>query len=419
MSTMHLPVSRDVRMRGFSQRAEVGTVWQWIERHAARLGAEEVALENAAGRVLAKDVVASLDVPAFDRSAMDGYALRGDETIGAGEYNPLAFRVIGGALPGRPFDGTVGPGQAVRVMTGAPIPTGADAVVPAEYVQETSDGVEVAMAFGPGKHIGRLGEDLARGSTVLGAGRHLRPQDLGVLASLGMAEVQVVRQPRVRIVVTGEEIVAPGQPKNAQKIYDANSAMLVALVARDGGVLQAHLRTGDDPERIREAIAEPGADVTLVSGGSSVGTEDHAPRLLAELGDLTIHGVAMRPSSPAGAGRIGAMLVFLLPGNPVSCLCAYDFFAGRAIRLLGARPAQWPYPLQHARVARKIVSAIGRVDYCRVRVRDGEVEPLALSGASVLSSTTRADGFVVVPAESEGYGSGTRVEVYRYDAQWQ
>jgi molybdopterin molybdotransferase len=300
-------------------------------------------------------------------------------------------------------------------MTGAPLPAGADAVVPAEYARDTPQGIEAAQAFGPGKHVGRVGEDIARGAVVLSAGRRLRPQDVGVLASLGVAEASVIRQPQVRIVVTGNEVVAPGQAKGVHDIYDANSAMLHGLVARDGGRLQAHLRTGDDPSRIRDALSAPGADVVLVSGGSSVGTEDHAPRLLAEAGELAVHGVAMRPSSPAGFGRIGETLVFLLPGNPVSCLCAYDFFAGRAIRLLGGRPAQWPYPSQRAVVGRKIASAIGRVDYCRVRLRDGQIEPLALSGASVLSSTTRADGFVIVPAASEGYAAGSEVDVYLYD----
>jgi molybdopterin molybdotransferase len=145
-----------------------------------------------------------------------------------------------------------------------------------------------------------------------------------------------------------------------------------------------------------------------------VGAEDHAPRLLAQAGELAVHGVAMRPSSPAGMGRIGERLVFLLPGNPVSCLCAYDFFAGRAIRLLGGLGADWPYRTVEAPVARKIVSAVGRVDYCRVRLAEAGVEPLALSGASILSSTTRADGFVVVPGESEGFGPGARVTVHLY-----
>jgi len=287
--------------------------------------------------------------------------------------------------------------------------------VPAEFVRETVQGVEAAQAFGPGKHVGRVGEDIARGAVVLNAGRCLRPQDVGVLASLGQAEVEAIRRPRVRLVVSGDEVVAPGQPKGLHDIYDANSAMLRGLVARDGGRLQAHLRPGDDPQRIREALIAPGADVVLVSGGSSVGSEDHAPRLLAEAGELAVHGVAMRPSSPAGFGRIGETLVFLLPGNPVSCLCAYDFFAGRAIRQRGGRPAHWPYALRRAQVARKIASAIGRVDYCRVRLRDGQVEPLALSGASVLSSTTRADGFVIVPAASEGHAAGSEVDVFLYD----
>jgi molybdopterin molybdotransferase len=403
-------------MRGFSRRAEVADVWQWIDQHATPLPAETVAIDEGTGRVLAGDVVAELDVPAFDRAAMDGYAVRGEETIGAGDYNPLSFRVVGRALPGQPFEGTVHAGEAVRIMTGAPLPAGADAVVPAEYVRESPHGIETSMAFGPGKHVGRVGEDIARGMTVLASGRRLRPQDLGVLASLGLDRVATIRRPRVRIVATGNEVVAPGQRKGAYDIYDANSAMLRGLVARDGGVLQAHVRTGDDVARIREAMTAPGADVVLISGGSSVGTEDHAPRLLAEAGELAVHGVAMRPSSPAGCGRIGDTLVFLLPGNPVSCLCAYDFFAGRGIRLRGALAAPWPYRQLRAAVARKIVSAIGRVDYCRVRVRDGEVEPLALSGASVLSSTTRADGFVVVPAESEGYAPGSEVVVQLYDA---
>ena len=405
----------DVRMHGFSQRAEVGAVVQWIDEHAHRLGLTRIPLDRAAGRVLAERVIATIDVPAFDRAAMDGYALHADETSGASDYNPLAFAVLGQALPGRPFDGAVPPASAVRIMTGAALPAGADAVVPAEYAREAAGQVEITLAVSPGKHIGRRGEDIRAGAAVLEPGRSLRPQDLGLLASLGIAEIAVVAEPRVRIIVTGNEVVSPGMPKGEHQIYDANSAMLRGLVARDGGVVDAHHRLGDDPSRIREALIAPGADVILVSGGSSVGSEDHAPRLLAEVGTLAIHGVAMRPSSPAGVGAIGDALVFLLPGNPVSCLCAYDFFAGRAIRLRGGRRADWPHRTRQGVVARKIASAIGRVDYCRVRMAGGEVEPLALSGASILSSTTRADGFVIVPAESEGYGPGATVTVYLYE----
>lgn len=402
-------------MHGFHQRAEVGAVLEWIDRNLHRRGQEFVALDEAAGRILAAQVVAPISVPAFDRSAMDGYALHGAETSGAGDYNPLALSVLGQALPGRPFVGTVLPGSAVRIMTGAPIPDGADAVVPAEHAEELAGQVEIKLAVSPGKHIGYVGEDIQAGTTVLEVGRRLRPQDLGLLASLGVDRIAVFERPRVRIVVTGNEVVSPGKPKGAHQIYDANSAMLRGLVARDGGAVEAHYKLEDDVTKIRDALVAPGADIILISGGSSVGSEDHAPQLLAEVGELRFHGVAMRPSSPAGIGRIGEALVFLLPGNPVSCLCAYDFFAGRAIRLCGGGRPDWPHRTRQASVARKIVSAVGRVDYCRVVIVDGQIEPLALSGASILSSTTRADGFVVVPAESEGYGPGAIVTVYLYE----
>jgi len=406
---------RDVRMHGFRERAEVGAALAWIDAQAKPLSAELIDIEDAAGRTLATDVIAPLDVPGFDRSAMDGYALSGADTTGATEYNPLTFDVVGQALPGAPFTGAPGAGACVRIMTGAPVPEGTDAVLPAEYASEEGGRIVVTRPVAPGQHVGHRGEDIRATTAALASGRRLRAQDLGLVASLGLARVSVVRQPRVRIVVTGDEIRAPGTSKGEYEIYDANSYMLSALAVRDGAVLEPVVRLRDDRAAIRTVLAAPGVDAILVSGGSSVGSEDHAPQLVAELGELAIHGVAMRPSSPAGMGRIGSALVFLIPGNPVSCLCAYDFFAGRALRLLGGRPAGWPHRTLVARAARKIVSAIGRVDYCRVRLVGGEVEPLALSGASILSSTTRADGFVIVPAESEGYGPGTAVTVHLYE----
>jgi molybdopterin molybdotransferase len=191
--------------------------------------------------------------------------------------------------------------------------------------------------------------------------------------------------------------------------------MLAALASRDGAatVRIQMVRDGHDPVRL--AFEEATEDVLLVSGGSSVGQEDHAPRVLRELGELCIHGVALRPASPAGLGFLGSRPVFLLPGNPVSCLCAYDLFAGRALRRLGGRPMALPYPTRALPLSRKIASMVGRVDYVRVRIDEGQVEPLAISGASILSSTTRGDGFVIVPADLEGYAEGTMVNVFLYD----
>jgi molybdopterin molybdotransferase len=404
-------------MRGFRARTRVEDALAWVDGHTRPLPAETVPIENACGRVLAERVAATADVPPFARSAMDGYALRGAETNGAGDYNPLPFRLIGTALPGRPYNGEVPAGAAIRIMTGAPVPAGADAVLPAEFALETPGVVSALAAVAPGKNVGQRGEDVAAGTVVAEAGRRLRPQDVGLIASVGLTRAPVIRRPVVRILTAGNELASPGAPRGAHQIVDSNSLMLAGLVSRDGGVLESQRLIADDRSTIRAALTEPGAEIILVSGGSSVGVEDHAPTLVAEAGALAIHGIAMRPSSPCGMGTLGAGLVFLLPGNPVSCLCAYDFFAGRAIRRLGGRSANWPYPARAAEVGRKIVSAIGRVDYCRVRLTEGRVEPLATSGASILSSTTRADGFVVVPEECEGYPPGTTVTIHLYDLE--
>jgi molybdopterin molybdotransferase len=409
------PSTGDVRMRGFRERARVATALAWVDRHSETLPAEAVLIGAAHGRVLAENVTASCDVPSFARSAMDGYALRGAETVGAGDYNPLPFQLIGEALPGRPFTRVLTPGTTVRIMTGAPLPAGADAVLPAEFAQETADSVNALSSVSPGKNVGPRGEDVGVGTLIATAGRRLRPQDVGLLASVGLSTLDVVRRPKVRIIATGNELAAPGSPRGAHQIVDSNSLMLGGLVERDGGIVESHDRLPDDRELIRQHLVTPGADVLLVSGGSSVGAEDHAPTLVAEAGSLAIHGIAMRPSSPTGMGTIGSALVFLLPGNPVSCLCAYDFFAGRAIRRYGGRNAEWPYPARQVEVGRKIVSLVGRVDYCRVRMVDNRIEPIAVSGASILSSTTRADAFVIVPEECEGYPPGAVVTAYLYD----
>jgi len=406
----------DVRMRGFSSRTPVEEALAWIDQHAGELEAETVGLADAHSRILASDVESPINVPAFDRSAMDGYALKAAETIGAGDYNPLSFRLAGTSMPGQPFAGRVETGQAVRIMTGAPIPEGVDAVVPAEYATAHEDSVEITSAVASLKHVGRIGEDVKAGSVVLKSGHRLRAQDVGLIASLGLARLWVIRRPRIRVVVTGNELAEPGTKRSEFQIYEANSHILSGLIPRDGGVLVERVHCEDDRDSIRKAVTAPDADAVLISGGSSVGSEDHAPNIVREVGELPIHGVAMRPSSPAGIGRVGTAFVFLLPGNPVSCLCAYDFFVGRAIRRLGGLSPDWPHPAVTGTLSAKIVSQVGRVDYCRVRITDGVVEPIALSGASILSSTTRANGFVIVPAEREGYAAGSEVEVRLYSS---
>jgi molybdopterin molybdotransferase len=405
----------DVRMRGFKRRADVEEGTAWVDARPVAARTESVSLDEAAGRVLAEALVSDVDVPAFPRAAMDGWALRGAETFGAAETDPIVLEVVGTSLPGRPHAGPLRPGQAVRIMTGAPLPEGADTVLRAEDGHQEGGDLSVRAPAPVGRHVGARGEDVRAGTRLLEPGRCLRPQDLGVASSVGRARLGVRAAPRVALLVTGDELLPAGSRAAGASIADANSPMLAALVRRDGGALVRRRLLPDDEGVLRAALEEGGADVVLVTGGSSVGQEDHAPRLLDALGELAFHGFALRPAGPAGMGVLAERAVFLLPGNPVSCLCAYDLFAGRLVRRAAGRAPDWPYPAVRGVLARKISSVIGRLDYVRVRLADGAVTPVMARGASILSSTTEAEGFVLVPRDHEGWPEGHEVTVHVYD----
>jgi molybdopterin molybdotransferase len=406
--------AEDVRMRGFRRRATVEEALAAALEGVVPLPAEEVTLAACRGRVSAEAVISAVDVPPFARATMDGYAVRAADTFGASPYNPVVLTLAGESLPGRPSAEGVEPGSACRIMTGAPLPPGADAVLRAEDAAEGPGTVEVRAPIPGERNVGRMGEDVRAGDTVVPAGRRLLPQDAGLLSSVGRATLWVHRRPLVRLIVSGNELLAAGTPPSGDRIADSNGPMLAALVERDGGLVEESLRLPDDRGQMKAALARPGADVIVTAGAVSVGREDWVPVLVSELGGLAIHGVAMRPSSPTGVGRIGGAPVLLLPGNPVSCLVAYDFFAGPVIRALGGLSTAFPYPAVDLPLSARLASQIGRTDYARVKVRSGEVEPIAIGGASVLSSVAAADGFVVIPSASEGFPAGSRVTVHLY-----
>ncbi len=242
----------DVRMRGFAQRSRVSDVWQWLQAHVQPLPPETIPVTVAAGRVLAAGVTSEIDVPGFARAMMDGYALQAGDTAGASPYNPVPLFVLDESLPGRPARQCITPGQAVRIMTGAPLPSGADAVLPVEHVRDVREQSTRILALhevSPGRHVARPGEDIAAGTLVLPRGRRLRPQDVGVLVSIGVCAVPVIRAPRVRIVVTGNELLPPGSRPQGAQIVDSNGPMLAALVQRDGGLVRNSGIVPDDPRR--------------------------------------------------------------------------------------------------------------------------------------------------------------------------
>jgi molybdopterin molybdotransferase len=374
-----------------------------IDRVLHPLSVETLPVEQAIGRALAREVMAAHDVPGFDRAAMDGYALRAADT------GPR--QVIGEAFPARPFAGKVQPGQAVRVMTGAPLPSGADTVVPFEQVSDTLE----MPALPPGKNVGPRGEDVVAGRKLFATGRLLRPQDVALLIASGVTSVFVHRIPRISVLVTGNELVPAGTVPQGYRIVESNSAMLAALIRRDGGEPDVGPIVTDQRDALREALLMADGDLILVCGGSSVGAEDQVPALLADEGELLLHGVALKPGAPAGFASLRGRYVFLLPGNPVSCLCAYDLFAGRALRRMVGRGVEFPHVRLRVPLAEPLLSSVGRTDYVRVTLREEQAWPMRHRGASVLSSVCEADGFVLVDEAVAEIAAGESVAVHLYD----
>jgi molybdopterin molybdotransferase len=404
----------DIRMRGFATRHDVDEALGILRQRITVLPSEEVPLEEGLDRVLAEDTVARVDVPHFDRAAVDGYGVRARDTFGASDYNHIPLRLSGEVFPGQEVNRTLQENEAVRIMTGAPLPPGADAVVMAEYAEEEAGYVDILQPISPFKNVGRVGEDIRQGDLVLSRGRKLRPQDLGILASIQVTRIPVFRRPTVALIATGNELVTVHESLTGYHIVDSNSYTLAGSTSRLGAIPVHKGILRDDYQLIKEAIQQAREDVVIVTGGTSVGAEDFAPLIVQELGDLLVHGVAMRPSSPVGFGFIQQQPIFLIPGNPVSALVAFDAFVGPALQLMqGLKPA-YPYAKARGKLTRKIASAIGRVDFVRVRLTGMGVEPLRVTGASILSSTTRADGFVIVDKNSEGLNEGQDVEVYIY-----
>ena len=405
----------DIRMRGFLKRTPVKTFLSLIKDYSQVLSAEEILSVEASGRILAQKIISPTNVPNFDRSAMDGYALDAESTFGASSYNPLMFQVVGQVTPGETYNVVIQAGEALRIMTGGPIPKGTNAVLMAENAEIFDDKIQVLEAVPPGKHVGKIGEDILQDQVLFEKGRCLRPQDIGVLASIGLEKIKVVRKPKVELLITGNELLKPGEKPSGVQIVDSNSVMLSPLIVRDGGVLKDVYHVPDKRELLSKHLSSSRSDLICMTGGTSVGIDDHGPVLVDELGELLVHGIPMRPAAPTGFGLIGEKKVFLLPGNPVSCLSAYDYFVGRALRMMGGRSEEWPYRSKIVKLATKISSEIGRIEYVRLRIENERAFIIAAGGASILSSTTQADGFLLTEEDSEGFAEGEQVQVWLYD----
>jgi molybdopterin molybdotransferase len=370
-----------------------------------------VPLDEALNRVLARDVIAQEDLPRFYKSAVDGYALRAEDTTGASQFNPVTFNLTEFA--------EIDSKQARQVWTGNPLPKGADAVVMIENTKRSDGKLEVWVQLAVGGNVSKKGEDVKKGENIMKAGTRLKPYHLALLAAMGNSEAKVVEKPRIAILATGNELAEVGSKPSENQIFESNRIMLSAM-CRELGVEPVDLGIAkDDADEIAEKlkIGLQNCDAVITSGGTSVGGLDLVPDVVNNFGKpgVVVHGVALRPAMPTALAVLDGKPVMILSGNPVAAIIGFEVFARPLIcKMLGMKKEE-PRPLVNAVMTRKVATALGRKTFVRVRVtqKNGEflAEPVSARGSGAISTMTRGNGFVIVPENREGVTEGELVTV--------
>jgi molybdopterin molybdotransferase len=365
------------------------------------LPSEEAAVQDALDRVLAADAVAPADFPPFDRALVNGLALRSAGTVGASAYNPLSFRI-------ETRSDALAENVGQLIAAGERLPAGADCVIPSELVQlDASNLAEIIESVAPESGMERRSNHFRHGTSLLVAGRRLRPCDIALLAAAGLERVTVIRRPRIAIVLV------PGG--SAAEDLEADAGMLGRLLERDGGTLVGMEHVDRTAADIRQAVSTANADLVLVVGGPARTRDRHFATLLAESAKLEFAEIALTPGGNIAMGFTGSARLFILPAAPVACFWAYEIVVGRALRRLAGRNGTLPFRGASMRLGRKIVSTIGMTEICPVRRSNGGVEPSPGSSPENLLALARSDGFVIVPEGSEGMPAGANLQIYMFD----
>jgi len=372
---------------------------------------ERVGLDTANGRVVSAPISAPDDVPPFERAAMDGYAVRAADTVGASTQAPRTLAWLETVFTAQVPTKTVGEAQCTEIATGAPMPSGADAVVMVEETEKDADGrVRIFSPVYPGQNLTRRGADIRAGQTVLAVGDVLNPSRVGAIAALGLVDVEVFARPRVAILSTGNEVVDPGQPLEPGHIYDINKFTLSSIL-REHGIEPVPYPTApdtvEDLERaLRACLAE---DAVLFSGGSSVGERDLIVDVVARMGEVRFHGIAVKPGKPTLFGTIGGTPIFGMPGYPTSCLSNAYMLLIEPLRRMARLPA-WTPPTVTLPLGQRVVSTTGRHQFYTVRIVDGVVMP-AFKASGDITSMSQADGYIEIPAQTDVVEKGEPVTV--------
>ncbi len=375
-------------------RQSISTATGWIDRLAQRLDVESVPLNDAVDRCLACDIHAQHTYPSNTIAALDGYALTAAGTVGASDYSPLPFRQTDAAMP-------LQSAEAAPLANGEALPDNADAVIEQEQVEQRARALEISATVAPGSGVIAAGEEFETGARLLNAGHRLRPQDIAWLALDGRDTVDVIGRPRITVLLIGRFTL------------DANGPALTAAVERDGGCV-VHTAQVDSPAALKQALRAIDSDAVVTAGGTGQGTNDFAIAALAELGSVDIYGVAMNPGESTALGFAAQTPVLLVPGRPLACLCAYDTLGSHLVRHLAGNDSGASHDTRQMLLKRKVVSSIGQLDICRVRIDAAGAEPLATAENRLLSTLVAADGYILIPENSEGHPAETMVTVHLY-----
>ncbi len=386
-----------------------------IDSSLKKVGVEKISLENAHKRVLSEEVKSNLNSPPFERSAMDGYAIHAEDTLGYSETNPAKLKIIDTIGAGQVSNKFVKHGEAVRIATGAPIPEGANSVVMEEFTNSQENNLQVEMCLTPGENISPMGEDIREGDIVLRKGKILRPQDLALIASAGYRSINVFKKPKIAVVTTGNELVMPSSSINRAEIINSNHYTFKAMVESAMAIptvvhcVDSHELVENEFEHLLETH-----DALISTGGTAISKGDVVVDVTENIGEVKIHGVALRPGKPFGFGIIHNKPVFMLSGYPVAAIVQADVFVRNSLyKMQGIENKP---QIVRKIASRKIPSSLGRTDYIRAKTELNMVRPLKIKGSGIIRSMVESNAYIIIEENIEGIGEGEECDVLSYDS---
>ena len=387
-----------------------------INDHQKLMEIEEIPIGETHKRVLAEDVMAYHDSPPFDKSAMDGFALKGENTFGASQSAPKEFKVIDAIGAGDFSSKPVGENEAIVIATGAPIPKGADAVIMKEYTTTDNDNLTIYSQVTPGENVSPKSEDIRKGEKILSKNTFIRYQEMGLIASAGYDTVKVFKKPKVLVIITGNELVEPTKEEiDKAKIINSNQFTIKAMI-EDSGAIAEITHAGDTFDEVRSAVldASEDYDVIMTTGGTAISKGDVVLDVVEDLGEILFHGVAIRPGKPAGAGIVNGKMVFTLSGQPVAAMSQFDMFARKYLFELQGRPFDFEIVKRVSQL--KIPSQLGRTDFIRAVSDDEYARHVLNRGSGIIRSMVEANSYIIIDENDEGYQKDDLVNVVFFNS---